>query len=196
MLILHRLIKNLSKLPGIGQKSAARLAYFLLKADPIFVDALSKDIRELKQKIKNCNICGNYTETDHCLICSDPARNTKLICIVEEPKDIQVIESIHEYNGLYHVLMGAISPIDGIGPENLTISTLISRIDNNKIEEIIIATNPTIEGDTTSAYITNIVKQKSILITKLALGLPVGGDLEYTDKLTVAKAFKGRNRLS
>lgn len=193
MTILERLTKNLAKLPGIGSKSASRLAYYLLKAEDGYLEVLSRDIKELKQKIKNCTRCGNYTESDPCSICTDGYRNQNLICIVEEPRDILAIESVHEYQGVYHVLMGALSPIDGVGPEDLTIAKLIKRVAEQTPEEIILATNPTVEGDTTALFITNALKDKQIKITRLALGLPVGGDLEYSDRLTIARAFKGRN---
>lgn len=195
MTILDRLIKNLAKLPGIGHKSASRIAYYILNSNETYAATLSQDIKELKSVIKNCSICGNYTDIDPCNICSDPGRTKNIICIIEEPKDIIAIESLHEFNGIYHVLMGAISPMNGIGPENLTIGKLLNRIDSTTIDELIIATNPTVEGDTTALYLVNLLKPKQIKMTRLALGLPVGGDLEYTDRLTIAKAFKGRTQL-
>jgi recombination protein RecR len=193
--VLERLINQLSKLPGLGRKSASRIAYYLLKAEKSYTDALSRDIKELKERIKPCSICGNYTETDPCAICTDPGRDKSIICIVEQAKDVMAIESTHEYSGIYHVLTGAISPIDGIGPENLTINKLIERIERQPVKEVIIATNPTVEGETTALYIVKLLKEKGLKITRLALGLPLGGDLEYADSITLARSFKGRNEI-
>ncbi|MBN1696702.1 MAG: recombination protein RecR [Spirochaetales bacterium] len=193
MTILERLINRLSKLPGLGRKSASRIAFYLLKAEKSYADALSHDIRELKERIRPCSRCGNYTETDPCSICTDSGRNQSVICVVEQANDLLAIESMHEYSGVYHVLGGAISPIDGIGPQDLTIDNLMKRIEGQTISEIIIATNPTVEGETTAMYCANLLKEKGIKITRPALGLPLGGDLEYTDSITLARAFKGRN---
>ncbi len=192
MTILDILIKNLSSLPGIGKKSATRIAYHLLKAERGYIDSLSSSIREARDRIRNCSVCGNYTEDDICPVCSDERRNKSLICIVEMPQDIGVIESTGAYNGVYHVLMGLLSPINGIGPENLNIGRLISRIDKNQVSEIIIATNPSVEGDTTALYIRQKLEGRNIRITKLASGLPVGGDIEYTDKLTLTRSLQYR----
>jgi recombination protein RecR len=193
--ILERLIHHLSKLPGLGRKSASRIAYYLLKADKTYTESLSRDIKELKEKIKPCRICGNYTETDPCSICTDPGRDKSILCIIEQPKDIQAIESTHEYRGVYHVLQGAISPIDGIGPEDLTFKKLFERIKTEPVKEIIIATNPTVEGETTALYLVKYLKETSIRITRIALGIPLGGDLEYADSITLARALKGRNEM-
>ncbi len=192
MNILDVLIKNLSSLPGIGRKSATRIAYYLLKADMTYIDSLSFSIKEARDRIKNCSLCGNYTEDDICNVCSDEQRNKRLICIVEMPQDINVIESTGAFNGVYHVLMGLLSPINGIGPEKLNIGKLLSRIQNNNADEIIIATNPSVEGDTTALYIREKLGGKNIKITKLASGLPVGGDIEYTDKLTLTRSLMHR----
>lgn len=192
MTILDVLIKNLSSLPGIGKKSAARIAYHLLKADRGYIESLSSSIIEARDRIKNCTVCGNYTEEDICSVCSDESRNRSLICIVEMPQDINVIESTGAFSGVYHVLMGLLSPINGIGPERLNIEKLISRIDENQVKEIIIATNPSVEGDTTALYIRQRLEGKNIKITKLASGLPVGGDIEYTDKLTLTRSLQYR----
>jgi recombination protein RecR len=193
--VLERLINQLSKLPGLGRKSASRIAYYLLKAEKSYADALSRDIKELKERIKPCSICGNYTETDPCSICTDPGRDKYIICVVEQAKDVMAIESTHEYSGIYHVLTGSISPIDGIGPDNLTIDILMKRIEGQPVKEIIVATNPTVEGETTALYIVKLLKEKGIKITRLALGLPLGGDLEYADSITLARAFRGRNEI-
>ncbi len=195
MNILDLLITNLSKLPGIGKKSASRIAYYLLQADHSYVETLANSILEMKRNIKSCSICGNYTEQDPCDICTDPSREKNRICIVESPKDIGTIEATHVYHGKYHVLMGAISPIDGIGPGNLRIRELLERVKREPIEEVIIATNPTIEGETTAQYIAELLKKANVAVTRLALGIPVGGDLEYTDSLTLARALKNRNKI-
>ncbi len=192
---LETLIHNLSKLPGIGRKSASRIAYYLLQANPVYVENLGNSISTIQKKIKTCSICGNYTETNPCKICSDQTRDRHTICVVENPKDVVMIESTHEYRGLYHVLMGAISPIDGIGPGNIRIKELINRIEREEIKEIIIATNPTIEGETTAQYIAELLRGKNVKVTRLALGIPIGGDIEYTDSLTLSRALKNRNPL-
>ena len=195
MTILDRLIGNLTKLPGLGKKSASRIAYYLLKTDQNVVRSLAMDIMELKNRIKNCPICGNYTEELPCRICTDLQRDKTTICVVEEPKDVLSIESTHEYHGLYHVLMGVISPIDGVGPDDLRVRKLFERIDGREIREVIIATNPTVEGETTALYLINQMKEKPVKVSRLALGLPVGGDLEYADRLTLARALQGRQRV-
>jgi recombination protein RecR len=195
MTIIEKLTSSLSKLPGLGKKSAARIVYYLLKTDFGYALELSKEIAELKKTITNCSICGNFTDANPCSICSDSNRDKHTICVVEEPKDILAIESTHEYSGLYHVLMGAISPIEGIGPSELRTEQLFRRIRENEIQEIIIATNPTIEGETTAQYLVRILKGMQIKATRLALGLPVGGALEYADSATLGRALKGRNAI-
>lgn len=189
---IDNLIKNLSSLPGLGKKSAARIAYWLLKADKNYVKTFAQSICDAVDKVKNCTICGSYTEEDICEICSDNARDKNIVCVVEMPQDIAVIEAIGIFNGQYHVLMGHLSPIEGIGPDQINIKQLIERISKENITEIIIATNPSVEGDTTALYIQKLLAEKDIKITKLASGLPVGGDLEYTDKLTLVRSFQGR----
>jgi len=186
------LIKNFSSLPGIGKKSAARIAYYLLKTDNNFSLSLAGSICDAVEKVRNCSICGNYTEDDICGICSDNSREKNVICLVEMPQDIAVIESTGIFNGQYHVLMGHISPLEGIGPDQLNIRQLFERIGRENISELIIATNPSVEGDTTALYIQKLLGSKNIKITKLASGLPVGGDLEYTDKLTLMRSIQGR----
>ncbi len=195
MTVLDRLISNLARLPGLGQKSASRIAYYLLKADQGFVRFLATEILELKEKIKTCPICGNYTEEVPCSICTDDKRDKSILCVVEEPKDVLSIESTREYHGLYHVLMGAISPIDDIGPNDLRIKKLFERVKEKRFREVIIATNPTVEGDTTALYLVDQLKEEQVKVTRLALGLPVGGDLEYADRLTLARALLGRQIL-
>ena len=196
MTIIERLIANLTRLPGLGRKSASRIVYHLLKSERSEVDAIARDIQQLKEKVRMCRICGNYTEVQPCGLCSDSGRNRKHLCVVEEPKDVLSIEVTGEYLGLYHVLMGVISPIDGVGLENLRVAPLLQRLREGEIQEVILATNPTVEGDTTALYLIDLIKRHSaVTLTRLALGLPVGGDLEYADRLTLSRAFSGRNRV-
>ena len=189
---IELLIKNFSSLPGIGKKSAARIAYYLLKADRNYSVSLANSISEARERVRNCSICGNYTENEVCDICSDTMREKNTICLVEMPQDISVIESTGVFKGQYHVLMGHLSPIDGIGPDQLNIKQLMERAVRDNISEIIIATNPSVEGDTTALYIQKLFEEKNIKITRLASGLPVGGDLEYTDRLTLMRSIQGR----
>jgi len=197
---LDRLIETLTRLPGLGRKSASRIAYYLLRAEPAFVQSLIRDVREVKEKVRLCPICGNYTEVVPCEICADPHRDRRSLCVVEQPKDLLSIESTRQYHGLYHVLMGAISPIDGVGPEDLRIESLLKRVREEGTREVIIATNPTVEGDTTAVYLAGRLKETAgsegpPRVTRLALGLPVGGDLEYADRLTLARALEGRRNV-
>lgn len=195
MNILDQLIGNLAKLPGIGGKSASRIAYHLLAADHAYTQSLSMQIAELQKRIRACTRCGNYTETDPCPICTDPARDRSVICVVEQSQDVHNVEATREFEGLYHVLHGVISPIDGIGPEQLGLGKLVNRIREYGISEVIIATNPTVEGDTTALYIARMLKDLGVSVSRLASGLPVGGDLEYADRLTLARSLKGRTPL-
>ena len=190
---LDRLVENLSRLPGLGRKSASRIAYFLLKSDEALSRALADDLAQLHQTIRSCSICGTYTDVDPCGICTDAQRDRTSICVVEEPRDVLTIESIHEHRGLYHVLMGAISPIDGIGPDNLRISSLVERVTRGAVREVILATNPTVEGETTALYLVRALKDTGARISRIAFGLPVGGDLEFADKQTLARSFRGRS---
>lgn len=189
---LEDLVFAFSKLPGIGKKSASRIAFHILKMDAHFSENLARKILELKDKIKFCSVCGAYTEEDPCPICTNPSRDTSLLCILERPEDVMTIEASHEYSGLYHVLGGVISPLDGIGPEKLRIAELLGRLKNGGIKEVIIATNPTVEGDTTAMFIQRILQEKGVRVSRLATGIPVGGDLEYADRLTLARSFRGR----
>ncbi len=189
---LDRLIKYLSRLPGIGRKSASRIAYFLLKQDKPFLLGLGTAVSTLKDVIIRCSVCGYFTESDPCPICSDPSRDRSIICIVEESQDVHTIESTHEYNGMYHVLGGVISPIEGIGPKELNFDQLIRRVREGAVNEVILALNPTVEGDTTALYIVKALRDYGIRVTKLASGLPVGGDLEYAGALTLSRSLKGR----
>ncbi len=192
---LDQLVKSLSKLPGIGSKSARRVAHYLLKAEDYWVQDLSSQIAGLKERVKFCEICGNYTEDSPCPICSDHNRDRSLICVVEQPEDISTIEPTGDFKGLYHVLGGVISPIDGKGPEELTIGKLLHRLKHEKVSELIIATNPTVEGETTALYLVNLLKDSGLRISQLASGLPAGGDLEYADRLTISRSLKGRRTL-
>ncbi|MBI9099479.1 MAG: recombination protein RecR [Spirochaetaceae bacterium] len=192
---LDLLIKNLSKLPGVGKKSASRIAYSLLNSSMGFNETLGLEIMEIQSKIKKCSICGNYSESEICEICASFNRDKSLLCIVEQPQDIQTIESTGDYRGLFHVLGGVLAPLDGIGPEELNLLKLVERVKKENIQEIIIATNPTLEGDSTALYIAHILKDSDISITRIASGLPVGGDFEYADKLSISRAFRGRREL-
>lgn len=192
---LAALIRELSKLPGIGEKSGQRLAFHILSLPDSDVEALSMAIGEAKKSMHKCSICGNWTDNDPCNICSDNRRRDDLICVVEMPQDVAAIEKMREFNGLYHVLHGHISAIEGIGPEDINIKNLIIRLQKNHVEEVILATNPTIDGETTAMYIAGLLKPAKIKVTRLANGIPIGGDLEYTDKTTLFKAMEGRREL-
>ena len=189
---LEELAESFSRLPGIGKKSAMRIAYHLLKTDTAFLHQFAGELSSLHDKIKQCSICGTYTETDPCQICTNPLRERNLMCVVEQPQDVQTIENSGEFRGIFHVLGALISPLEGIGPDQLPIGKLIDRIKKENVTEVIIATNPTVEGDTTALYIQQILKQTDVKVSRLASGLPVGGDLEYADKLTLARSFRGR----
>jgi len=192
---LSNLISALSKLPGIGGKTAQRLAFFILSLSEEEVQNLSNAIISAKKEMKFCSVCGNLTDTDPCRICSDKNRDVKKICVVESPKDVFAMERIREYNGQYHVLNGTISPMDGIGPDDINLRSLIVRLQKSDVEELILATNPTIEGEATAMYIARLVKPAGIKVTRIAHGIPVGGDLEYADEVTLAKALEGRREL-
>jgi len=190
--LISGLVRELSRLPGIGRKTAERLAYFILKEDEQFGRRLAHAIVEVKEKVRFCSVCGNLTDIDPCKICSDPHRNKRTICVVEEAKDIWAIEKTGTYSGIYHVLMGALSPLDGIGPEQLRIQELIGRIRKDAVEEVIIATDPNVEGDATALYLSKLIKPLDVKVTRIASGLPIGGDLEYADSITLSKAISGR----
>lgn len=192
---ITRLVGEFSKLPGIGRKTAERLAYHILKEDDSFGQNLARAIKEVKEKIVFCSICGNMSEEDPCRICENHHRNRKLICVVEEAKDIWSIEKIGTYNGVYHVLMGALSPLDGIGPEKLRIQELLQRVQKEQAEEVIVATDPNVEGDATALYLSRLLNPLGVMVTRIASGLPVGGDLEYADSITLSKALMGRRPL-
>ncbi len=192
---LSNLIAELSKLPGIGGKTAQRLAFHILSQDDKDAFALAEAIREAKKNMKYCTICGNLTDVDPCSICSDPARDQSIICVVESPRDVSAMERIKEFQGLYHVLHGAISPMDGIGPDDINLKQLIVRLQQNDVREVILATNPNIEGEATAMYTARLIKPAGIKVTRIAHGVPVGGDLEYADEITLSKAMEGRREL-
>jgi len=190
-----RLIEQLGKMPGIGPKTAQRLAFYLLNNDPKESKELASAIIDAREKIKYCTVCSNLTDIDPCIICRDESRNRAVICVVEEPRDVVAIEKTREYRGLYHILQGTISPMDGIGPDELKIKELLSRLQDAGIGEIIVATNPDIEGEATAMYLARLIKPLGIRVSRLAHGLPVGGDIEYADEVTLSKAFEGRREI-
>lgn len=192
---LGKLINELSKLPGIGGKTAQRLAFHILSLENREAQALANSILEAKETMKYCSTCGNLTDQDPCTICSDKRRRQDVICVVESPRDVMAMERIKEFDGLYHVLHGAISPMDGIGPEDINLKQLIVRLQNSDVKEIILATNPNIEGEATAMYIARLIKPSGIKVSRIANGIPVGGDLEYADEVTLLKAMEGRREL-
>jgi recombination protein RecR len=192
---VQRLIDEFARLPGIGPKSASRLTFFLLRAADNHAGDLAEALQALKERTQLCSVCFNITEDDPCVICDDEARDKHLLCVVEEPLDVLAIERSRAYNGLYHVLHGAISPVEGIGPEDLRVAELIERIDKGGFKEVILATNPTLEGESTALYLQRRLAGRDIRMTRLARGLPVGGDLEYTDEITLGRAFEGRQNV-
>ncbi|MCF8536154.1 MAG: recombination mediator RecR [Rhodoluna sp.] len=192
--VVQELIDELSRLPGVGPKSAQRIAFFLLQTEDDQAIKLANVLREVKERVRFCDVCGNVTEEERCNICRDARRNQTMICVVEESKDVQAIERTREYRGLYHVLGGAISPIEGIGPDQLRIKELLTRLSNAQVVEVIIATDPNMEGEATATYIARMLSPLGINVTRLASGLPVGGDLEYADEVTLGRAFAGRRQ--
>jgi recombination protein RecR len=194
--VIQELIDELGRLPGVGPKSAQRIAFYLLQADEDQAKRLAEVLAEVKERVRFCEQCGNVAEAELCNICRDPRRSKASICVVEESKDVQAIERTREFKGLYHVLGGAISPIEGIGPDNLRIKELVSRLADPDIKEVIIATDPNLEGEATATYLTRMLAPMGITISRLASGLPVGGDLEYADEITLGRAFEGRRTVS
>ncbi|HOJ99178.1 MAG TPA: recombination mediator RecR [Termitinemataceae bacterium] len=192
MTTLDNLVQLLAKLPGIGKKTATRLAYHILDGSPSYARELAEQLANLHSRIRRCSRCGNYTEEDPCPICQDPGRDASLLCVVEKPQDIRIIEEGREFRGHYHVLGGLIAPLEGVGPDQLAIGKLLERLRGGHIQEVILALNPTIEGDTTALYLHKLLKDTGIRVTRLASGLPVGGDLEYADRLTLSRSFRGR----
>ena len=192
---VERLIDQLKHLPGVGAKTAQRLAFHLLRAAPEDALALADAIRDAKEKIRECSVCHNITDTDPCLYCASPTRNRGTICVVEEAHNILAIEKTRAYSGMYHVLGGSLSPLQGRGPEQLRIKSLIERLKNGAVEEIIIATNPTAEGEATAVYLSKLLKPLGVRVTRIGVGIPVGADLEYADEVTMLKAMEGRRDL-
>jgi recombination protein RecR len=190
--IIQDLIDELGRLPGVGPKSAQRIAFHIIQSERVDVTRLAEVLKTVKERVKFCSICGNITEEELCKICRDPRRDNTSICVVEESKDVIAIEKTREFKGKYHVLGGAISPIDGIGPENLRIRELMQRLAETQIAEVIIATDPNLEGEATATYLTRLIKPIGVKVSRLASGLPVGGDLEYADEVTLGRAFEGR----
>lgn len=192
---MARLIDELKKLPGVGGKSAQRLAFHILRSSSEDADALAAAIRNLKEKLHLCSVCSNITDVDPCSYCTSATRNQRLVCVVEEPTNIASIEKARFYNGVYHVLHGAISPLQGVGPEQLRIASLLKRIESGSLDEVIIATNPTIEGEATAVHLTGLLKRPGVKVTRIATGIPAGSDIEYADEVTMLKAMEGRREL-
>lgn len=192
---MARLIDELKKLPGVGGKSAQRLAFHILRSSSEDAEALAAAIRNLKEKLHLCSVCSNITDVDPCSYCTSATRNQRLVCVVEEPTNIASIEKARFYNGVYHVLHGAISPLHGVGPEQLRIASLLKRIESGSLDEVIIATNPTIEGEATAVHLTGLLKRPGVKVTRIATGIPAGSDIEYADEVTMLKAMEGRREL-
>jgi recombination protein RecR len=193
---MARLIAELKKLPGIGAKSAQRLAFHILRSSAEDAEALADSVRDIKEKLRLCSVCNNITDVDPCVYCASPTRNLRMVCVVEEPTNVNAIEKTRHYNGVYHVLHGAISPLHGVGPEHLRINNLLKRIDQGDVDEIIIATNPTVEGEATAFYLSQQVKKHGgIKVTRIATGIPAGSDIEYADEVTMMKSIEGRREL-
>lgn len=192
---MSRLIEELKKLPGIGAKSAQRLAFHILRSSDEDAEALAVAVRDVKANLRLCSVCNNITDVDPCVYCTSATRNQRLVCVVEEPTNIAAIEKTKHYNGVFHVLHGAISPLQGIGPEQLRIPNLISRVEAGAVDEVILATNPTVEGEATAVYLSQHLRRAGVKVTRIAMGIPVGSDIEYTDEITMLKAMEGRREL-
>lgn len=192
---MSHLIDELKKLPGIGSKSAQRLAFHILRSSDEDAEALAAAIRDVKANLRLCSVCNNITDVDPCAYCTSPTRNQRVVCVVEEPTNIAAIEKTKHFNGVFHVLHGAISPLHGIGPEQLHIPNLIARVESGNLDEVILATNPTVEGEATAVYLSQQLKRAGVKITRIAMGIPVGSDIEYTDEITMLKAMEGRREL-
>jgi recombination protein RecR len=192
---MSRLIDELKKLPGVGSKSAQRLAFYILRASDEDAEALAAAVRDVKANLRLCSVCNNITDVDPCVYCTSLTRNQRLVCVVEEPTNIAAIEKTKHFNGVYHVLHGSISPLHGVGPEQLRIANLITRVEGGNVDEVIVATNPTVEGEATATYLSQQLKRVGVKVTRIAMGIPVGSDIEYTDEITMLKAMEGRREL-
>jgi recombination protein RecR len=192
---MSRLIGELRKLPGVGAKSAQRLAFHILRSSDDDAEALAAAVRDVKASLRLCSVCNNITDVDPCAYCTSPTRNQRVVCVVEEPTNIAAIEKTKHFNGVFHVLHGAISPLHGVGPEQLRIANLIARVDSGNMDEVILATNPTVEGEATAVYLSQQLKPSGVKVTRIAMGIPVGSDIEYTDEITMLKAMEGRREL-
>jgi len=192
---VSKMVNQLSRLPGVGQKTAQRLAYHILSMDEDQVRELAVAIFNGKKQVHYCPVCGDYTDIDPCRICSDPNRDRSVVCVVRDPRDVAALERMRDYNGLYHVLHGVISPMDGVGPNDIRIKELLERLQGGQVQELILATNPDIEGEATASYITRLARPLGVRITRIAHGVPVGGELEYTDEVTLSQAFQGRREV-
>ncbi|MDO4740427.1 MAG: recombination mediator RecR [Eubacteriales bacterium] len=192
---VSKMVNQLSRLPGIGQKTAQRLAYHILSLEEDQVRELAVAIFNGKKQVHYCPVCGDYTDVDPCRICSDPARDRSVVCVVKDPRDVAALERMRDFTGLYHVLHGVISPMDGVGPNDIRIKELLERLQGGQVQELILATNPDIEGEATASYITRLARPLGVRITRIAHGVPVGGELEYTDEVTLSQAFQGRREV-
>jgi recombination protein RecR len=192
---MARLIEELKKLPGIGSKSAQRLAFHVLRSSDADAEALAAAVRDVKASLRLCSVCNNITDVDPCTYCASASRNQRLVCVVEEPTNIAAIEKTRHYNGAYHVLHGSISPLHGVGPDQLRTANLVRRIDQGEVDEVIVATNPTVEGEATAVYVADLIKRPGVKITRIATGIPAGSDIEYADEVTMTKAMEGRREM-
>ncbi|MGE0446769.1 MAG: recombination mediator RecR [Vicinamibacterales bacterium] len=192
---LQRLVEQLQKLPGIGAKGAQRLAFHILKTPREDAERLVEAIRDVKDRVTYCSVCNNITDSDPCNVCANPSRDHRVICVVEEPQNVSVVEKTREFRGAYHVLMGALSPLHGVGPDDLKIKGLLARVGEGQVDEVILATNPTVEGEATALYLARLLKPLGVRVTRIAMGIPVGSDLEYADEVTMTRAMEGRRDL-
>jgi recombination protein RecR len=192
---MAQLIEELRKLPGVGAKSAQRLAFHILRSPEADAEALATAVRELKAKLRLCSVCNNITDVDPCLYCASPTRNQRLVCVVEEPTNIASIEKTRSYNGVYHVLHGTLSPLHGVGPEHLRTGNLVARVERGEVEEVILATNPTVEGEATAGFLADLLHPLAVRVTRIATGIPAGSDIEYADEVTMARSLEGRREI-